>query len=79
MSKKLVDKLPLVFVNMHITVVEPTRIPQAEALRDALHDLVRAHAEQYGVRIKRKHVSAKRGQELWKQYEDRAKVFMLID
>jgi hypothetical protein len=82
MSKKHADpgvKLPIVFVHVHITVVAPTKIKAAEALRDALHKVVQESADQYGVRIKRKQVDESRGRVLWKTYEERAKMYVLVD
>ena len=77
--KKPGERLPIVFVHAHITVVEPTALAGAVALRDALRKVIAEHADQFGIRIKRKRVNAERGKLLWKQYEDRAKYYELVE
>jgi hypothetical protein len=72
-------KLPLVFVHIHLTAVAPTLLPALVPLRDAIQAVIEQHADQYGLRIKRRRVSAETGGTLWSTYESRAKVYNLID
>jgi hypothetical protein len=72
-------KLPLVFLHIHLTAVTPTRAAALVPLRDAIERLVQDYADQYGLRIKRRVIPADAGAALWSTYEDRAKVFSLID
>jgi hypothetical protein len=82
MSKKAPradERLPLVFVHAHITVVEPTTLAAAVGLRDAIQAVVQQYAEQHGIRIKRKRVTQRVGRQLWNTYQARAKLFMMIE
>jgi hypothetical protein len=79
MKKPRPDQLPIVYVHMHMTTVYPVPIKALIPLRDAIHELIKEHAQQYGLRVKRKQAKKETGELLWQAYEGRAKVFNLID
>lgn len=71
-------KLPIVMVHVRITGVTPD-LADTEPLRDALVALVQQYADQWGLRVKRRRVSLRRGVEVYAQYEQRAKLHRMIE
>lgn len=66
--------VPVILAHVRLTTTVP--IENLDALRDAIIAVVKAHTESelWGVRIKRRQLSAKQWRELFAQYEKRVLV-----
>jgi len=61
--------LPVAMVHVRITSVVP--IDELEPLKNAIRSLVESYAELYGVRIKRRRLTAEQYAALWTRYAER--------
>lgn len=70
--------LPFALVHVRIAGVAAT-LAETEALRDAIHAVVAAQTETYGVRIKRRCISAADGDALYARYRARAAQHEMVE